>query len=53
MLSFDGSDTTADVIIISRDNIRFHAHKLILSLASPFFKDMFALAYTRSIKDYP
>ncbi|KAK0462050.1 uncharacterized protein EV420DRAFT_1528492 [Desarmillaria tabescens] len=42
--SFDGSDTTADVILISSDDVRFHAHKLILSLASPFFKDMFALA---------
>ncbi|KAK0243831.1 hypothetical protein EDD85DRAFT_805646 [Armillaria nabsnona] len=42
--SFDGSDTTADVILISCDNIRLYAHKFILSLASPFFKDMFALA---------
>ncbi|KAK0445724.1 hypothetical protein EV421DRAFT_2080105 [Armillaria borealis] len=42
--SFDGSDTTADVILISCNNIRLYAHKFILSLASPFFKDMFALA---------
>ncbi|KAK0202116.1 hypothetical protein DFS33DRAFT_1352348 [Desarmillaria ectypa] len=42
--TFDGSDTTADVVLVSCDNICFHAHKLILSLASPFFKDMFTIA---------
>ncbi|KAK0187692.1 hypothetical protein F5146DRAFT_1060180 [Armillaria mellea] len=42
--SFDGSDATADVILISCDSIRLYAHKFILSLASPFFKDMFTLA---------
>lgn len=42
--TFDGSDTTADVVLVSCDNIRFHAHKIILSLASPVFKDMFLIA---------
>lgn len=42
--TFDGSDTTADVVLVSCDNIRFHAHKVILSLASPVFKDMFLIA---------
>ncbi|KAK0221474.1 hypothetical protein IW262DRAFT_1374055 [Armillaria fumosa] len=42
--TFGGSDTTADVVLVSRDNIRFHAHKVILPLASPVFKDMFLVA---------
>ncbi|KAK0487819.1 hypothetical protein IW261DRAFT_1328002 [Armillaria novae-zelandiae] len=42
--TFDGSDTTADVVLVSRDNMRFHAHKVNLSLASPVFKDMFLIA---------
>ncbi|KAK0504375.1 hypothetical protein EDD18DRAFT_1133345 [Armillaria luteobubalina] len=42
--TFNGSDTTADVVLVSRNNTRFHAHKFILSLASPVFKDMFLIA---------
>ncbi|KAK0462049.1 uncharacterized protein EV420DRAFT_1528489 [Desarmillaria tabescens] len=41
---FDSSDTTADVVLVSCDNVRFHTHKLILSLASSTFRDMFAIA---------
>ena len=33
----------ADVIIRAAGTLDFHAHKLILSLVSPFFKDMFSL----------
>ncbi|KAJ7154121.1 hypothetical protein C8R46DRAFT_1118734 [Mycena filopes] len=36
-------DATADVILHSWDGADFHVHRLVLSLASPFFKDMFAL----------
>ncbi|VDC04797.1 unnamed protein product [Peniophora sp. CBMAI 1063] len=38
---FDRSD--ADVILRSSDKIDFRAHKLILSIASPFFEQMFSL----------
>ena len=31
----------ADIILRSSDNIDFHVFKLFLSLASPFFEDMF------------
>ncbi|KAK0243821.1 hypothetical protein EDD85DRAFT_175782 [Armillaria nabsnona] len=41
---FDGSDPTSDIILVSSDGVRFHAHKLLLSLASPFFQDLIALA---------
>ncbi|KAK0445739.1 hypothetical protein EV421DRAFT_1794562 [Armillaria borealis] len=41
---FDGSDPTSDIILVSSDGVRFHAHKLLLSLASPFFKDLITLA---------
>ncbi|KDQ61461.1 hypothetical protein JAAARDRAFT_171671 [Jaapia argillacea MUCL 33604] len=34
---------TADVIIRSSDNVHFRVHKIILSLASPVFADMFDL----------
>ncbi|KAJ3480026.1 hypothetical protein NLI96_g8647 [Meripilus lineatus] len=36
-------DTSADVVLRSSDHLDFYVHKLILSLASPFFKDMFSL----------
>jgi hypothetical protein len=38
---FDQAD--ADVIMRSSDNIHFRFHKLILSLASPFFRGLFSL----------
>ncbi|KAL1941201.1 hypothetical protein VTO73DRAFT_7413 [Trametes versicolor] len=37
------TDSTADVIFCSSDNVHFRLHKIILSLASDFFKDMFSL----------
>lgn len=36
-------DPAADVIFCSSDNVHFRLHKIILSLASGFFKDMFSL----------
>ncbi|KAF8892200.1 hypothetical protein BD779DRAFT_1642922 [Infundibulicybe gibba] len=38
------SDTDdADIILHSSDNVEFHTHRILLSLASPLFKDMFTL----------
>jgi len=37
------NDPTADVVIRTSDNVDFHLHKVILSFASPVFKDMFDL----------
>jgi hypothetical protein len=33
----------ADVVLLSSDGVPFHVHKLILSMSSPFFHDMFSL----------
>lgn len=38
---FDRED--ADVILRSTDNVDFHLHKQVLSISSPFFKDLFSL----------
>ncbi|KAJ7215014.1 hypothetical protein GGX14DRAFT_496598 [Mycena pura] len=35
--------TGGDVQLRSSDGVDFHVHRLVLSLASPFFKDMFSL----------
>jgi hypothetical protein len=35
---------SADVAFQTADNVLFHLHKVILSIASPFFADMFSLA---------
>lgn len=40
---FPFNDASADVIFRSSDGVDFHALKAILSIASPFFKDMFSL----------
>lgn len=37
------NDPKADIIIRSVDNVDFRTHRLILSLASPVFEDMFGL----------
>lgn len=42
-LSTDFRANDADVIICAASTLNFHAHKLILSLASPIFKDMFTV----------
>ncbi|KAJ7230040.1 hypothetical protein GGX14DRAFT_582015 [Mycena pura] len=36
-------DPAADIILRSSDNIEFRAHRIVLSLASPVFRDMFSL----------
>ena len=36
-------DQTADIILISSDNVHFYVHKLLLSLVSPVFQTMFGL----------
>lgn len=40
---FDDKQASADVILRTSDGVDFYTHKLILSLASPFFADMFSL----------
>lgn len=40
---FDSSLEGADCILRSSDNVDLYVHKLVLSLASPFFKSMFSL----------
>ncbi|KAJ6514992.1 hypothetical protein C8R47DRAFT_1001122 [Mycena vitilis] len=36
-------DPSGDIIIRSSENIHFRMHKILLSLASPFFKEMFEI----------
>jgi len=38
----------ADVILRSSDGVNFKVHRLVLSLASPFFRDLFTLPQTSS-----
>ncbi|EKM54654.1 uncharacterized protein PHACADRAFT_258646 [Phanerochaete carnosa HHB-10118-sp] len=45
------SDKDADVIIRSSDAVEFKMYKVILSKASPFFKDMFSLPQSPSVVD--
>jgi hypothetical protein len=42
------NDMAADVILCSYDGINFYVYKIVLALASPFFKDMFSLPQTIS-----
>ncbi|KAK0504381.1 hypothetical protein EDD18DRAFT_1133362 [Armillaria luteobubalina] len=49
----DVHSAASDVILVSSDEIAFHAHKAILSLASPFFKDMFTLPQPMIITSKP
>ncbi|KAF8983738.1 hypothetical protein BDQ17DRAFT_1437268 [Cyathus striatus] len=39
---FDGSEGS-DIILRTSDNMEFHVYRVILSVASPFFKSMFSL----------
>ncbi|KAF9016569.1 hypothetical protein BDZ89DRAFT_400901 [Hymenopellis radicata] len=48
---FNSAD--ADVVLASCDGARFAVHKCILSLASPFFKDMFSLPQPSSGSSVP
>ncbi|THH14650.1 hypothetical protein EW146_g5709 [Bondarzewia mesenterica] len=38
-----------DIILRSFDCVDFHVHKVVLALASPFFKDMFSLPQAKGI----
>ncbi|KAJ7122693.1 hypothetical protein C8R43DRAFT_1032271 [Mycena crocata] len=42
-------DPDADVILRSADGVDFRVHRLVLSLASPFFKGMFTLPQPNSV----
>ncbi|KAJ3480016.1 hypothetical protein NLI96_g8648 [Meripilus lineatus] len=44
-------DTCADVILRTSDNIDFYVYKIVLALASPFFKDMFSLIQPTSTNE--
>ncbi|KAJ7648052.1 hypothetical protein FB45DRAFT_1102670 [Roridomyces roridus] len=46
-------DPSADVILRSSDGVDFHVHRLILSTACPFFKQMFTLPQPASEPDIP
>ncbi|KAF8904282.1 hypothetical protein CPB85DRAFT_982180 [Mucidula mucida] len=46
ILHFNSAD--ADVVLVSCDGAKFAVHKCILSVASPFFKDMFSLPQSSS-----
>ncbi|KAI9064037.1 hypothetical protein FKP32DRAFT_590311 [Trametes sanguinea] len=37
------TDSSADIVFCSSDHVHFKLHRIILSIASEFFKDMFAL----------
>ncbi|KAK0221469.1 hypothetical protein IW262DRAFT_902655 [Armillaria fumosa] len=49
----DVHSVASDIILVSSDEVAFHAHKSILSLASPFFKDMFTLPQPMIIASKP
>lgn len=40
---FNDPDKAADIILRSGDNVDFYVYRIVLSLASPFFKYMFSL----------
>ncbi|KAI0789316.1 hypothetical protein C8Q75DRAFT_807410 [Abortiporus biennis] len=50
---FDATD--ADIILRTSDNVYFHVYKVILSVASPYFKTMFSLPQggSRAQQDQP
>ncbi|KAI0789317.1 hypothetical protein C8Q75DRAFT_767559 [Abortiporus biennis] len=47
------NDEDADVVLRTSDNVDFYIHKVILSIASPFFKDMFSLNQPQTTLDGP
>ncbi|THH27554.1 hypothetical protein EUX98_g6634 [Antrodiella citrinella] len=46
---FDRAD--GDVVLLSSDQVKFSCHKITLSIASPFFSDMFSLKQRDDQKD--
>ncbi|TCD64222.1 hypothetical protein EIP91_004357 [Steccherinum ochraceum] len=49
--SFDRPDR--DVVLLSSDQVKFGCHKSVLSIASPFFSDMFSLPQNLSSSAQP
>ncbi|KAF8892203.1 hypothetical protein BD779DRAFT_1621585 [Infundibulicybe gibba] len=47
---FDGGAGDADIILRSSDNVEFHTHRILLSLASSVFRDMFTLPQNSAMK---
>ncbi|KAJ7223637.1 hypothetical protein C8J57DRAFT_234728 [Mycena rebaudengoi] len=45
--------SNGDVILRSSDNVDFHVHRVVLSLASPFFKTMFCLPQPKDEPEVP
>ena len=45
------NDADADVILRSSDNVYFKVFKLLLSMGSPLFKDMFSLPQSASASE--
>jgi hypothetical protein len=45
-----GGGEDADIILLSSDEIEFRAHRLLLSMSSPFFKDLFSLPQNPSME---
>jgi BTB/POZ domain len=43
-------DTAADIVLRSCDGVDFCVYKIVLALASPFFKDMFSLPVTTAME---
>ncbi|OSD05506.1 hypothetical protein PYCCODRAFT_1465390 [Trametes coccinea BRFM310] len=43
------TDSSADIVFCLSDHVRFRLHRIILSIASDFFKDMFALPQPATI----
>jgi hypothetical protein len=50
--SYFNEDDSSDVIIQSADGVQFHLHKIILSKASPFFRDMFTIPQQNTRKEH-
>lgn len=46
-------DESADTILQSSDGVDFHVFRIVLSLASPFFKDLFSLRQPHNNEDTP
>ncbi|KAI8996538.1 hypothetical protein BD414DRAFT_575850 [Trametes punicea] len=47
------NDPSADIVFRSSDKVHFKVHKIILSLASDFFRDMFSLPQPESPSPHP
>lgn len=50
---FDNADADANIVLRTSDGVDFYIYKVILSLASPFFKSMFSLKQPTSPSSAP